>query len=631
MSAPFAYAYTHTTTEATTGYFSCEPVTPLTFDEALTLLEASPLDEFLHTYALRQLATRPVDDLRSLAAQALGTAPAQKKPAAQQGQVQSDKAPSSSAVSPSPLAFPIAHPVLAALLLECALLHEGLAPLQDLFQPLPDMTRALAEYSPLIFLRWSLQEDAPLHTAWSALFAANITQHSPLPHPQDDELPLLYPADSPQPFCAPIFTLSTAGPDSAGPTASAPLSTGPQSLAELHAALKASPTPPPTPWSRPPAQETATRALELLVENGVIAGGEMRHEASLSPIALLRKWQVDIAVQHGRHNYSLRGQATTYGRGLSVADARASYAMEMVERASAYASVNAHGIVGTSRPMPLVTARYSELLAQGTAALDPNTLPLEVPYTDSPLHWLEAYNTVGDCVLVPAQAVYLFCNLDETSLMSAPGSTGLASGNTLAEAKVAALTEIFERDAEATRPFDKRKCFRLRSNDPRLQALLDDYEARGIQVQFQDISTEFGIPCYQCFVRGHKGALARATGAGLKGARAALAALTEVPYPYPHGPRSGPALPHLPERVLEELSDYSLESPTRNLALLENMLHQHGLQALYVELTRNDLEFPVVRAIVPHLELGSEFDRYARIRPRLFYNYLSMFTNHTRA
>lgn len=603
MSVPFAYAYTHTTTEATTGYFTCEPVAPLSFDKALTHLEASPMDEFLHTHVLRQLASRPLDDLRALTIEAMG-------------------AGACSSTSPQ---APIVRPVLAALLLECALLHEGLAPLQELFAPLPANTRLLAEYTPLVFLRWSLLEDAPLHAAWSALFAKNITQHSPLPHPHDEDLPLLYPAGSPAPvFCSPVTNSPC---KSSSPTCTAtpsPTAAEPESLANLHAHYKANPA---TPWGRPPAQETAARALELLVENGVIAGLEMRHEASLSPIALLRKWQVDITVQHGRHNYTLQGQATTYGRGFSVANARASYAMEMIERASAYASVNARGIVGTSRLMPLFAARYSELVAQGTAALDPNTLPLEVPYADTPLHWLEASTPSGDCVFVPASAVYLFCNLDEAALMIAPGSTGLAAGNTLAEAKAAALTEIFERDAEATQPFTKHKCFTLRAKAPRLQALLDDYAMRGINVQFQDITTEFGIPCYQCFVRGHKGALARATGAGLSGAKAALAALTEVPYPYPHGPQSGPALPHLPERILEELPDYTLESPTRNVALLESLLQQHGLQPLYVELTREDLEFPVVRAIIPHLELGTEFDKYARIRPRLFHNYLKMFDN----
>ena len=63
------------------------------------------------------------------------------------------------------------------------------------------------------------------------------------------------------------------------------------------------------------------------MESGVVDGPEMRHEASLSPIALLRGWQVDIAVQSGAVRHTLKGKATAYGRGLSLAAARASYAM----------------------------------------------------------------------------------------------------------------------------------------------------------------------------------------------------------------------------------------------------------------------------------------------------------------
>lgn len=254
------------------------------------------------------------------------------------------------------------------------------------------------------------------------------------------------------------------------------------------------------------------------MEADLIVGPEMRHEASLSPIALLRAWRVDVGVSSGRQQYSLRGEATAYGRGLSLAQARASYAMEIVERASAYVSVgegsgvSSHGeILNRLKPLPLLKARYSELQASGRAALDPNLLPLEAPYADAPLYWLPAGAADGAAALVPAQAVLLFCNLDEPALFLAGGSTGLASGNTLEEAKVAALTEIVERDAEATTPFCRSRCFRLKSRDPRLQALLDDYAARGIGVLFQDIATELGVPAYQCFVRSQNGTVARAT------------------------------------------------------------------------------------------------------------------------
>ena len=237
----------------------------------------------------------------------------------------------------------------------------------------------------------------------------------------------------------------------------------------------------------------------------------------------------------------------------------------------------------------------------------------------------------GAEVLVPAQAVFLFCNLDEPDLFLAGGSTGLASGNSLDEAKVAALTEILERDAEATTPFSRARCFTLRSRDPRIQSLLEDYAARGIRVQFQDITTELGLPVYQCFVTAHDGSVARATGANLNGARAALAALTETPWPYvwaqpaPFGKASGPGLAGLPERVLEDLPDYSLPSAEANRRLLECVLAGHGRSPLYVELTRADLDLPVVRALIPGLELNAEWDRFSRPSLRLFARYAAMY------
>lgn len=589
------YAYRHTVTEATTGYFSCEPDPELTFDEALLQLEATPQDEFLHRCLLRQLGARSLDALKELAQEAQ------------------------------------CRPVLLALLLECSVVNADLAALADCF--LPDALQRCLDVTPLPYLRWSLLPDRDLHTAWSAFFAANVTGHHKLPHPEEEDLTPVYTRQEAEqasvvgavPANVPANTADNVVGNVVGNVAVATVQANDTNLlATVHAQLKATPAPS---WERPPAQETAQRALELLVENGIIAGVEMRHEASLSPIALLRKWQLDMAVHCGKLNYTLRGVATTYGRGLSLADARASYAMEMVERASAYASVRGGEgqceVVGLTRATPLFYGSRQQLQSEGYVVFDPDLLPLEVPYAQQPLYWMEAQEAgTGQWVLVPAQCVYLFCNLDEAALSMSPSSTGLASGNSVAEAKVAALTEILERDAEATIPYDRSLCFILRSRDARLQSLLDDYAARGMHVHFLDLTNEWGMPCYQAFVMGRKGEIFRATGAGLSGARAALSALTEVPYPYPHGPVSAPPLRALPERVLEDLPDYRLESPTRHVQLLEAVLQRQGRHPLYVELTREDLEFPVVRAIIPGLELTPEMDSFSRIRPRLFLNYL---------
>ncbi len=576
MSKNMHYTYTHTSTEATTGYFACVPEKELSLEDSFTQLAAAPLDDFLHRHVLRQLLALPVEQVQELWAQ--------------ERSAQDRSGP--------------AQEILTVLLKECAVFSSAHAAITESIA----VPKNYAELTPLPYLSWHAQGEREAHKAWAKVFAANIIQHEKLPHPDEIE------DGVEDENLVPLFV------------GQEPCKIEGTPISELHAALAAKPGPA---WSRPPALDTAQRALTLLVENAVLDGVEMRHEASLSPIALLRPWAIDMQVNNGRNAFHLQGQANTYGRGLSVADARASYSMEMIERASAYAGATDTHITGRDGSIPLFKARYSELVAAGHAALDPNTLPLEAPYHDAPLHWVEAREATLDgsdkSQFVPAQCVFLFSNLDEITLMMNPGSTGLASGNSLAEAKVAALTEIIERDAEATMPYDRARCFILRSRDERIAALLEDYAARGIHIHFMDLTTEFGVPCYQAFVLDTKGKVIRATGANLCGAKAALSALTEVPYPYPNGPASGPGIKGLEEKYLEDLPDYSLESSTRHVTLLEQVLLTRGYTPLYVDITTEDLEMPVVRALIPGLELGAELDDYSRISPRLYENYKKIF------
>jgi ribosomal protein S12 methylthiotransferase accessory factor YcaO len=480
---------------------------------------------------------------------------------------------------------------LATLLLECALLQPRCAPLARRFAP--DAAARFCEYSPLIHLRWQQMEDRALHRAWNGLFAANRTGLRPLPYPEDSDLPFPY-ADADRGRTAPV------------------------TLAGFCGRFKALPG-----EARPPAGETAALALERLEAHGLLAGPEMRHEASLSPIALLRSWKLAVTVQSGALDYNLRGTATSYGRGLSLAAARASCLMEIVERASAYVSVRGDELPQLARPTCLVWERFSRL-REKAEALGPGALLPDVPYRDEKLHWISATAARdGRAVLVPFQVVGLFCNLDEPSLFEAPGSTGLAAGTVWEEAKESALTEILERDAEATTPYQRSLCFELRAEEQRLAALLEDYAARGIHIRFQALLSEFGVPCFACFVTGRDGETVRAGGAGLDGRRAVLSALTETPYPYPGGPPSGPGLRGLPKRLLEKLPGYDQGSAAANSALLEHVLLANGYEPLYVDLTRADLRFPVLRALVPGLAPGAGGD-YGRVNRRLFANYLKI-------
>lgn len=486
-------------------------------------------------------------------------------------------------------------PIMTAIMYEACICHERLHSLLELFGDLAPMT--LVDHTPAIHIRSRQLEDQARHTKWVKLFGNNIFAMTPLPHPDQVDL-------------EPIFTET----DLAIPA--------PITVADTREALKDA-LPPANP--RRPLRETIDYALEVLGKADAFLGPAMEHKASLSPIARLRHWMVETRCVSGRMSNGLEGIQTCYGRGLVPDRAEASYAMELAERFSSYASFGTKGVLGYARDYPLTFAEYARL---DVDAVNPNEIRLEVPYAGQKLHWFEGHTPDGDGgskpILIPAQFVFLFCNLDEQSLFSALGSTGLASGNTLAEAKVASLTEVIERDSDATVLFDPDRCFRIESDDPEVAKLLQAYEDDGINVWFLDVTPEFGVPCYKSVVLGRHGDVNKGSGCGLNGKSALLSALTETAYPYP-GPKSGPAPEGLKVRKLEELPDYSTGSAEGDLMVLEKTLMDNGYQPSYVDLTRKDLKIPVTRAIVPGLELISDFDHYSRVSPRLFNNYLKMF------
>jgi ribosomal protein S12 methylthiotransferase accessory factor YcaO len=476
-----------------------------------------------------------------------------------------------------------ADPVIRCLVLETALLTPALADLADRMRAEADALKTLTAQ---IFLSSAALPDHELHARASRLLGASIFEHTPLPGDVTD-IPLQAASDP-----------------------------GAIDVAAIRAALPFAP-----PCPRRPAETTYDLAMERLYGLGILDGPEMRHHASLAPWGLQRRWRLDRATRCGRVNHRLDGLMTSYGRGLRLEDARASLAMEIVERYSSFADIRDMRVSGSQEGGEIRIASFSEL---GSQAMDPNAMRLEVPYADQPLHWIEGCDSHAEPRLVPLQAVYLFTNLDEVRLFSGLGSTGLASGNTPEEAKVSGLLEVIERDSEAVRVFDPQKCFLPDSRDDDVRELLARYREQGVHPIFQDLTTELGVPCYKCFVHLTEGGLVKATGASLCGRHAALSALTETPFPFPGGPASARGPEDLPVRMLEDLPDHSTGSAAGDLALLEAIMEKRGYTPVYVNLTKRELRLPVFRAIVPGLEIVADFDRFTRVSPRLWRDVLKL-------
>ena len=563
MIQNLSYVLTLTKTQAAAGYFQAVPQDLSLLDDMLARLKQSPMDSFLHRAALDLVADMAPEEIKTHINQAK----------------QHD------------------NHILLALICEQILLTGGMGRARDYFSE--QRIKELAAYSPLIHLRWALEPNRRLHAQWIKLFGDNINNHAPLPPPTASKLPLI---------CA--------------GECRAPVTDGLE-IKEIHKFHISSDIPQTTPFS---AENTTATALEKLASAGVVMEQEMRHQSSLSPIALLRKWRFNTRIENGRHQFTLSGTQTSYGKGLTLNHARASLSMEIVERCASFVSVSDNQIVGTKKALPLIYGSASTLEKQEKPIVHPRELALEVHYRDEPLYWVEAVGPGpqgAEKLWVPAQALFLFLNLDEVDLFSGLGSTGLASGNTLEQAKVSALLEVIERHQESTVPFDPATCFRLVAREDRLGALLESYRCLGIDVLFQDITPPSGIPCCKCFVKDMDGVIHKGTAAHLNARKAIISALTETPYPFPD---SLPSKEFSGDYTLvgyENLPDFTTGSPSSDLALLEALLVSWKTPPCYVDITRKDMQIPVVRAMVPGMEIMGDFDRFSRVHPDLFMNYLS--------
>jgi len=553
------------TTETGVGYFSCSPIKKISFEESIEYLRDHPYDTFMHKYLLDIIANFDEKKIKQLIKGARKN-----------------------------------NYTLSALLYEASLLYDNFNLFKKYFEP--KKTKKLFAYTPLNLIKSSLLDDHDLHSKWIAVFRSNIFDHKPLPAPDDIKMPLLF-----------------------GKEKLLEIQNNYVHIRGIYDKIA---------WNcskkdkyLTPFKTTAQHALNKLIEYDILTDAEMRHESSLSPFALLRKWHIGYSIRNSRHNYIFIGDQTSYGKGLSLDAARASYSMEIVERRSSFTGFTSEGTFDFIKEYPLTHAKYEDLIKDGKNALNPNNLVLETPYNNEALFWLEGEQQFGQSIqsiLIPAQCVFLFCNLDEIDLFSGLGSTGLASGNSIEEAKINALLEIIERESEGLSLYSPSQCFRLKAEDPQIANLLEEYKTKGIVVQFQDISRPFGVPCYKCFIVSQNEKIVKGSDAHLDGKKALISALTETPYPYPNGPASNPGPADLPTLCFENLPDYSTSNPVKDLAILETLLIANNYKPLYVNLTRKDLDIPVVKALIPGMEMITDFDRFSRVNPRLFANYLQL-------
>lgn len=316
-----------------------------------------------------------------------------------------------------------------------------------------------------------------------------------------------------------------------------------------------------------------------------------------------------------------RGAISVYnGKGATPTEARVSAMMEGLERYSAEV-----------RDRQLDIASFSLL----DGALDPRDLILPVDADpDALIPWISGWDMMKEEeILVPANAVFHPLPSEYRRLFRT-NTTGLASGNVIEEAIFHGLAEIIERDAWALVEAARHTGPLIQDvKDDLARGLMDKFAAAGVDVYLRDITSDIGVATCAAaaddLLLRDPTLLTTGMGTHTSAKVAVLRALTEVAQSrltQIHGAREDTTLADFRKRIGYERtkklnSHWFSGSEKRSFADVPSFesddflldirhmlakLKEAGLdRAVVVNLTRPEIGIPVVRVIVPGLEMSA--------------------------
>lgn len=326
-----------------------------------------------------------------------------------------------------------------------------------------------------------------------------------------------------------------------------------------------------------------------------------------------------------------RSLAVSQGKGLTLDAARASGLMESVEH------YHAERITA-----PLKLASYNEL-AGSHRLIDVDRLPQSAAskfHGDLQLLWIEGHDLIADQpTWLPYELVHTDFTLPKPSGSGCfpQNSNGLASGNHLLEATSHGISECVERDCTALwklggEPAARHRLDLATIDDPGCRWALEAYEREGFDVAVWDTTTDVGMPAFACMIMPRPdGGLAHQYANGGMGCHprkevALLRALTEAAqsrltiisgsrddnpqakYEQFRDPdQLATYRAHLERTVADgdfaDVPTFDGDSFAEDVTWELERLTAAGVdQAVVVDLTKPELDLPVVRVVVPGLE-----------------------------
>ncbi len=359
--------------------------------------------------------------------------------------------------------------------------------------------------------------------------------------------------------------------------------------------------------------ETYERIEKLDLDNIMTEDTQLVGYDFCGTYLIMIPWNLKLAVSMGKHTYTLISKGGSGGKGLDKTSALVSGLMEVLERYSAGFGCTPDFFESYEETQDFRRAKQSQLEQESGNVLDLNKLSLKIPYQDHELHWVKGIEQRSDgssSIYVPAQIVYLFPNLDEVNVVQAT-SNGLASGNSMEEAKLHSLLEIIERDGDYNMFYSPDRVFKLTASNKKIAEVLNRYQKRGLTVQVLDLTTEFGIPTYRAFVQTN-GQILSGSGTHLDGKIAVVRAICELStkcfvWEKKYLTNSWAEIKNpsadMKQVSYDNLPNYSSGNVVTDLRITEATLTANGYNPIYVNLTRSDIGIPVVRTIVPGLEM----------------------------
>ncbi len=339
--------------------------------------------------------------------------------------------------------------------------------------------------------------------------------------------------------------------------------------------------------------------------------------------------RIGIPVYSAIRPSAAEGAVSIYaGKGATKDQAKASAMMEAFERYSAEPQGSKNS---------LICGIFDEI----DNCIDPESFILPILPFDPrkrELDWIESQNIKDDeKYLVPANAVFHPYNSNNGVNLFKSNTNGLASGNKLEEAIFHGITEVVERDAWSLFEIKKDNIPEINletTNNSLINDIIAKFKKAGVKIKVLDLTSDVEMTTIAAVsddtVLKDPALLTLGVGTHLDPEIAVLRALTEVAQSRAtqiHGTREDTTRAVFMRKAgyermkrlnkhwfgqshdiidLDQIKNKSGETFREDIEISMKLLKKAGFnEVLFVDLTRSEIEIPVVRVIIPGLEVYS--------------------------